>query len=131
MTLLPAALSLALFLFTLRLVKGFIGRWRLIGVLVITINPLLQFFGAPFQLGNGAGQLKDAFFKHLDVAAHSLRALKPFGCGKWPLNFHGRVFSIAKIKKLGFYAIISISCIIFKFNVISIGYIGFIVSLGE
>ena len=121
-TLLAAALSLGLFLFALRLFKGSIRRRWLIGVLAVTVNPLLQFFGMFLQLCNGAGQMKDAFFKHLEVAAHSIGRLKPFGCGKWPFNFHSRVFSIVKNKNLAIFSIISITYEQTKYVVISMGY---------
>jgi multisubunit Na+/H+ antiporter MnhF subunit len=48
--LLAAALSLSFFPFSLRFLKGPIGRRRLVGVLGISANALLQFFGTPLQL---------------------------------------------------------------------------------
>ena len=122
MALLATALSLPPFLFALWLLKRPIGRWRLIGVLGIAVNPLLQFFGMPHQLGYGTRQLKDALFQHLNVAAHGLGRLKPFDCGKWPLNFHSRVFSTAKTKNLAIFSIISRGCMFTRFIAISTGY---------
>ena len=58
--LLAAAFALALFLFTLGFLKRPIGRRRLAGVLGILVNPLLQFLGAPLQLGQRLGQLENA-----------------------------------------------------------------------
>jgi hypothetical protein len=48
--LLAAALSLAFFLFALGFLKWPISRRRLVGVLGISVNPLLQFLGASLQL---------------------------------------------------------------------------------
>ena len=120
--LLAAAFAPALFLFALGSLKWPIVRRRLVGVLGISANPLLQFFDAPLQLVQRLGQLENALIRHLDIGAHRLWCLEPIGRGKGSLDFNSRKRSTAIAKNLDFFTIIPIGYNILILCLISAGY---------
>ena len=102
-----------------------VRRRGLAGVLRVLVHSALQLLDALGHFRHGFFQLQNALLKRLHVPAHGLRGGQPVRLAEGSFDRHVGWLIMVKMKSLDFFTIISAGYTMFKFYVISMGWIDY------